>query len=210
MAVVAVIAGSSPLTRGARGERHIRIRLEGIIPAHAGSTSADGLGAHVRPDHPRSRGEHMVVVRSCRSMMGSSPLTRGALLGDGGGGVHERIIPAHAGSTRYHGFRHLYARDHPRSRGEHGVVIPAATIAAGSSPLTRGALVSGSPLDGPLGIIPAHAGSTVGRRSSLCRPWDHPRSRGEHDLYAVNVHDPRGSSPLTRGAREYYRECLPG
>ena len=51
-----------------------------------------------------------------------------------------RLIPAHAGSTDS---RHsLQARPwaHPRSRGEHACAMLILWSAAGSSPLTRGAL----------------------------------------------------------------------
>ena len=51
-------------------------------------------------------------------------------------------------------------RAHPRSRGEHGSTEHAAAIAAGSSPLARGALVIGFSVHRGGGLIPARAGST--------------------------------------------------
>ena len=52
--------GSSPLTRGALSGDRERRGIEGLIPAHAGSTTAPSRGASDRTAHPRSRGEHRV------------------------------------------------------------------------------------------------------------------------------------------------------
>ena len=51
------------------------------------------------PDHPRIRGEHLVVGDEEHNHRGSSPHTRGAPPADLEGVVRERIIPAYAGST---------------------------------------------------------------------------------------------------------------
>ena len=53
----------------------------------------------------------------------------------------------------------------------------------------------------PVGIIPAHAGSTHGRGSPSGSNSDHPRSRGEHWTCPRGTGCVSGSSPLTRGAR---------
>ena len=50
---------------------------------------------------------------------------------------------------------------HPRSRGEHFVGVGGADDDAGSSPLTRGAPMAGLAPACLLGLIPAHAGSTL-------------------------------------------------
>ena len=92
------------------------------------------------------------------------------------------------------------ARDHPRSRGEHLVFCVGLLLAPGSSPLTRGALKFGGCADPPRGIIPAHAGSTLGILSLLRGVRDHPRSRGEHRPRIAADDRAEGSSPLTRGA----------
>ena len=74
-----LLGGSSPLTRGAR-LGHARIPcLSGLIPAHAGSTSAFVFGHVCEWAHPRSRGEHHGLNLRVFSYVGSSPLTRGAL-----------------------------------------------------------------------------------------------------------------------------------
>ena len=88
---------------------------------------------------------------------------------------------------------------HPRSCGENIRPMGFASIAAGSSPLTRG-----KPLDHGLqgfvdGIIPAHAGKTNARRGMKYRGAAHPRSRGENQSRVRRHTPPPGSSPLTRG-----------
>ena len=132
-----------------------------------------------------------------------------------------RIIPAYAGSTGPDVVRPGPSRDYPRIRGEHTATPPSGVIVAGSSPHTRGALLSlFFPLT-PTRIIPAYAGSTqcagirLGERSgssphtrgarihAAARRWpsDHPRIRGEHRQEGRRQGLVWGSSPHTRGAR---------
>ncbi|KXI17200.1 hypothetical protein HMPREF3227_01729 [Corynebacterium sp. CMW7794] len=70
--------------------------------------------------HPRSRGEHVARFGPQRWAAGSSPLTRGALVGLTPESTALGLIPAHAGSTMNHGWMRFFIRAHPRSRGEHG------------------------------------------------------------------------------------------
>ena len=74
-------------------------------------------------------------------------------------------------------------------------------LAAGSSPLARGARRDERRRLVRAGLIPARAGST--RNGSLGTAWcgAHPRSRGEHTLGQVKMNWGSGSSPLARGAR---------
>ena len=94
-------------------------------------------------------------------MMGSSPLTRGALVNFTGTPYRSGLIPAHAGSTITPTALAGSRRAHPRSRGEHENHMRRTAIKRGSSPLTRGAPVPVTRARGGLGLIPAHAGSTV-------------------------------------------------
>ena len=112
-------------------------------------------------DHPRSRGEHTKQKPLDPWEMGSSPLTRGALIEIRLDLAHRRIIPAHAGSTGARPVAGAPGEDHPRSRGEHVGHDWLVGHCTGSSPLTRGAHISGSDWRGRNGIIPAHAGSTA-------------------------------------------------
>ena len=112
-----------------------------------------------------------------------------------------RLIPAHAGSTHHSPQGSVPSQAHPRSRGEHFTSGAAVGSLTGSSPLTRGALLSVSP--GLVGarLIPAHAGSTRNHSRQPCDLEAHPRSRGEHSLKMPSPRHLVGSSPLTRGAR---------
>ncbi len=152
-------------------------------------------------DHPRFRGEHD-GFRGVKAITdGSSPLSRGALGGFGGGHGVLRIIPAFAGSTTPGGDRWLVKQDHPRFRGEHDPLTTTSGNRLGSSPLSRGAPRFRVSLAVCGGIIPAFAGSTSGCSAVCWAVTDHPRFRGEHLAWRVEQRGARGSSPLSRGAR---------
>ena len=91
------------------------------------------------------------------------------------------------------------SRAHPRSRGENEAEAQRLPDGVGSSPLTRGKLRANRVPKTRVGLIPAHAGKTSGRRSWLSRGGAHPRSRGENVVRpGATILEP-GSSPLTRG-----------
>ena len=192
--------GSSPLTRGARIPADQVWDPLRIIPAHAGSTSRPRPASFPAPDHPRSRGEHPDNTHHTLDPDGSSPLTRRALVRGLRRRIRRGIIPAHAGSTVRNSTRGVTLSDHPRSRGEHLVFPRVRGKDEGSSPLTRGALALRIRGSVKLGIIPAHAGSTMHTSSNRPRLADHPRSRGEHLWARQSMSPVMGSSPLTRGA----------
>ena len=114
----ACVAGSSPLTRGKRERLAHRLRLQGLIPAHAGKTSTP------RPASPLTTG--------------SSPLTRGKHEEGRRGGPQAGLIPAHAGKTTTTARKTTKAPAHPRSRGENFHDLFSLIGDRGSSPLTRG------------------------------------------------------------------------
>ena len=192
--------GSSPLTRGAHRTMPKIRTTHGLIPAHAGSTKRTCKTTPQGGAHPRSRGEHGGLPLRQLFARGSSPLTRGALrcvrkvlpfLG---------LIPAHAGSTKRTCKTTPQGGAHPRSRGEHNNDAIQDAKLMGSSPLTRGAPRSFCRSPSRVGLIPAHAGSTVEAKPD---PWEqraHPRSRGEHSPKEDTLTFKQGSSPLTRGA----------
>ena len=91
--------GSSPHTRGARGDGLRGIAEHGIIPAYAGSTRPSIPSPPTRRDHPRIRGEHFQFGGGVVVAGGSSPHTRGARAPTGHPPAPGRIIPAYAGST---------------------------------------------------------------------------------------------------------------
>ena len=71
--------GSSPLTRGKRGDESAFARGCGLIPAHAGKTRLSSSSSCQGRAHPRSRGENSVRDQRRSPRSGSSPLTRGKL-----------------------------------------------------------------------------------------------------------------------------------
>ena len=146
------------------------------------------------------RGEHSWSLLSRRPRMGSSPLARGARDGRRDAGEKLGIIPACAGSTSGQTTTASRTTDHPRLRGEHGVVGLRLGDIEGSSPLARGALRAG-PLERIVGgIIPACAGSTSHPQLERLAGRDHPRLRGEHLWHRRYYGVGEGSSPLARGA----------
>ena len=198
-------SGSSPHTRGARGELEDLGAAVRIIPAYAGSTARIGGRSWRSPDHPRIRGEHNLGEECSREGTGSSPHTRGAPGVDDVGLQGRGIIPAYAGSTSRRRPPGRPPADHPRIRGEHIEEKTSGPAARGSSPHTRGARQQPGPGGLPPGIIPAYAGSTSRRSCAGRSPWDHPRIRGEHRSASAEEWSTSGSSPHTRGARRSHR-----
>ena len=153
-----------------------------------------------RRDHPRIRGEHIRRRSYPCYTPGSSPHTRGARASPSRRCFAPRIIPAYAGSTATQRYLFGAIGDHPRIRGEHLRQGSHRSVPAGSSPHTRGALGGVSQAVVSAGIIPAYAGSTTVAQSASGHGSDHPRIRGEHDVYDMVTARGRGSSPHTRGA----------
>ena len=173
--------------------------------------------------HPHSREENVVLRRLPAAAAGSSPLTLGKLIRLRHVGLIEGLIPAHAGKHPQHvagnspgGLIPAHAGKtprgeagssscdaHPRTRGENASTFSVNAFNAGSSPLTRGKLISVIVAICGTRLIPAHAGKTASaeRRSAASRA--HPRSRGENHAGSRAAHRRAGSSPLTRGKRRW-------
>ena len=199
--------GSSPLTRGKRVPRYRRDRDGGLIPAHAGKTSRQKRSPHGDRAHPRSRGENRPISSQAPSATGSSPLTRGKLMGYLSPIEDARLIPAHAGKTARGPGGAALGAAHPRSRGENARLGGPITSGPGSSPLTRGKRLVGTDRFFRSGLIPAHAGKTLIRTQRPNTAVAHPRSRGENAPSSTIWTMLAGSSPLTRGKRPAYRCC---
>ena len=111
-------SGSSPLTRGKLNHPSVRVRLTGLIPAHAGKTELPrSAGSHHRA-HPHSCGENSQPRAVSSRAMGSSPLTRGKRVQRRRVESPPGLIPAHAGKTGALIPAGAVCRAHPRSRGE--------------------------------------------------------------------------------------------
>ena len=109
------------------------------------------------------------------------------------------LIPTHAGKTHPHALEPMDRAAHPHSRGENSHSHMRMNRSLGSSPLTRGKLISYSYYLGVRGLIPTHAGKTLTFRSIVGWCWAHPHSRGENSHTSYTLPSEKGSSPLTRG-----------
>ena len=170
-----------------------------LIPARAGNTFFFCSFCSRCSAHPRSRGEHVMVCGQRIPPSGSSPLARGTLLYPGFREDATRLIPARAGNTHLDTRTHRPVPAHPRSRGEHVLVIAAHALHSGSSPLARGTQDSEAWIRGAIRLIPARAGNTGGDPLLHLRFAAHPRSRGEHGRVILLGGVGLGSSPLARG-----------
>ena len=202
--------GSSPLTRGKHQRAQGPERTRGLIPAHAGKTTAVASKETADRAHPRSRGENRRHIQTHPGETGSSPLTRGKHLSARRCSRGVGLIPAHAGKTRRRTRTLAPCGAHPRSRGENIECRPECDADDGSSPLTRGKRSRAwSPTPTP-GLIPAHAGKTPGPPRRPRGRQAHPRSRGENVRPAARGVAYDGSSPLTRGKHGVYAGWAPG
>ena len=176
----ALLAGSSPLTRGKLSRRQECTRMTRLIPAHAGKTSAFAPLLPQIAAHPRSRGENRRIKRVVIGVLGSSPLTRGKRAACQDQRSVFGLIPAHAGKTTSIWVHGAVMSAHPRSRGENSsrLTFPSETI--GSSPLTRGKRRCSYRGGESHGLIPAHAGKTHCLHPCSPTGTAHPRSRGEN------------------------------
>ena len=73
------LGGLSPLARGTRRQRIVRLPLHRFIPAGAGNTSTLSITTDREPVYPRWRGEHFSPAFTDGAFAGLSPLARGTL-----------------------------------------------------------------------------------------------------------------------------------
>ena len=172
----------------------------GIIPACAGSTSANCMRPTAYGDHPRVCGEHVCELHATDCLWGSSPRVRGAPPYWPFSSPALRIIPACAGSTYGSNLSTPFRWDHPRVCGEHWRHGKVEVGVKGSSPRVRGAPCAPYRAYPSGRIIPACAGSTSSGTSRRRARWDHPRVCGEHAWYSRSFRVMVGSSPRVRGA----------
>ena len=133
---------SSPLTRG-KHSVHSRLACGSrLIPAHAGKTCPYSRSTYCLTAHPRSRGENFASGALAVCRWGSSPLTRGKRRCPHGERAVRGLIPAHAGKTYRRWTAVSSPTAHPRSRGENVRLRPMCLWTTGSSPLTRGKLLT--------------------------------------------------------------------
>ena len=172
-----------------------------IIPAHAGQTGNVTPACRSATDHPRACGANYCSAISANHVPGSSPRMRGKPKADAGDVETRRIIPAHAGQTRFHSHPEPFPPDHPRACGANSRFLLFISSSSGSSPRMRGKLSAELESLRTERIIPAHAGQTRPARRTTPKETDHPRACGandhDNDVAALDG----GSSPRMRGKR---------
>ena len=155
--------GSPPHTRGKALVLPHCPGVPGITPAHAGKRSRSLIHSPGREDHPRTRGEKILIFTKRGRKMGSPPHTRGKDKVAGNHGVGSGITPAHAGKSQWACLWGRVCQDHPRTRGEKSGDEILMGPVAGSPPHTRGKVKRTTTFWNRKGITPAHAG-----KSSIC------------------------------------------
>ncbi len=116
-----------------------------------------------------------------------------------------RIIPAHAGQTRYRVARRRVSTDHPRACGANGTACRLTAGKCGSSPRMRGKRIPRHPVCQTIRIIPAHAGQTPAMPHRAGPSPDHPRACGANFSNVGNASTRVGSSPRMRGKRALFQ-----
>ena len=194
-------AGSSPRMRGKHITPEPVKRGTGLIPAHAGKTARRRSGSRAWAAHPRACGENLRMRGLPFVDWGSSPRMRGKPHKRGLCHLGCRLIPAHAGKTRWSRSDLSTPWAHPRACGENADLLTQYLPNAGSSPRMRGK----RPLwrSGTLstGLIPAHAGKTPSFPGKPLQPRAHPRACGENQRSETTLRVKPGSSPRMRGKR---------
>ena len=153
-------SGSPPQARGEPPTSRPGQPNPRITPAGAGRTVGIVLAGAFVPDHPRRRGENLLLGRHTCSPSGSPPQARGEQRLLDLGRRWRRITPAGAGRTSTRPARGCRATDHPRRRGENCPDAPHPQSSNGSPPQARGEHRCQCGIDWRHRITPAGAGRT--------------------------------------------------
>ena len=130
--------GSSPRMRGKPYPNQTNYCRSRIIPAHAGQTSPARTTCSMWKDHPRACGANKLDLYRELVDYGSSPRMRGKPADLHRQGIHDRIIPAHAGQTSTSNSTSKSDKDHPRACGANCFSRGPTQHPTGSSPRMRG------------------------------------------------------------------------
>ena len=209
------LGGLSPLARGTRRQRIVRLPLHRFIPAGAGNTSTLSITTDREPVYPRWRGEHPNGSALSYPQIGLSPLARGtqsdaidalidarfipALKVLKNIGFRTRFIPAGAGNTGVIPIAARNAAVYPRWRGEHDKSLTKNNSTPGLSPLARGTHHYFGKSVIKNRFIPAGAGNTYRSNGRNTEFSVYPRWRGEHSTTENLYESNSGLSPLARG-----------
>ena len=133
-----------------------------------------------RVDAPRARGADRIEVLREWMRTGRSPRARGRRLSSAGNTRGIRTLPARAGQTSAAGEAAARRRDAPRARGADLSTPRTHRASAGRSPRARGRHAQEVPGDAQARTLPARAGQTGIRGTTVSMSRDAPRARGRH------------------------------
>ena len=138
LAHIPELSGSSPRMRGKPTVQKSHSTRSGLIPAHAGKTSARRPNYAPPWAHPRACGENREIAFGNWYEQGSSPRMRGKRRGLTWNQLPPGLIPAHAGKTSAAAKPPSPPVAHPRACGENSCDCVSVIYKAGSSPRMRG------------------------------------------------------------------------
>ena len=182
----------------------------GITPACAGRSVCPGTPTMPTEDHPRVRGEKLVVPLRAFLLQGSPPRARGEDPARKEHAGRDGITPACAGRSTPPICTCPSCEDHPRVRGEKKSARAALPAGKGSPPRARGEGCSAGARQGGQGITPACAGRSSAMPSSMMIWQDHPRVRGEKQNAIGQSDYYLGSPPRARGEESHTAPFLSG
>ena len=132
------------------------------------------------------RGEYVAYLLKHRPNPGSPPHARGIHIFKTGYYDGIGITPACAGNTMTLFPLSCELRDHPRMRGEYGIMLFNSEKVQGSPPHARGIHTHVALMAEAGGITPACAGNTAIPASGAKHQGDHPRMRGEYISFCLH------------------------
>ena len=218
-------AGSSPRVRGTPLGRLGDRQARRFIPACAGNSRSAWWTRPGTSVHPRVCGELYAGFHDAMNSAGSSPRVRGTRSQSPSATcsttVHPRVcgelgvdgdgeVPPSGSSPRVRGTppscrcRRGPGPVHPRVCGELADLLVDARIDYGSSPRVRGTRSASRASPGSRRFIPACAGNSASRWTTVTVSPVHPRVCGELCRTSTAVVTASGSSPRVRGTLMLY------
>ena len=191
--------GPPPRARGRRPPLVLAPPVRGTTPAGAGTTARRHVRCAGRGDHPRGRGDDSRSASWRRYQRGPPPRARGRHTPEALAARLDGTTPAGAGTTTVPSSRSTSEGDHPRGRGDDGVVAVAWSFTAGPPPRARGRPAAQRRPAVGAGTTPAGAGTTCWPPGSTARSGDHPRGRGDDRTIVVTEAPEQGPPPRARG-----------
>ena len=171
------------------------------IPAYAGKTRSNPAKSRSCREHPRVCGENASPFCLRTLASGTSPRMRGKLQLRFSILNLSRNIPAYAGKTEKYSVEGPVRQEHPRVCGENDLKDRARKAREGTSPRMRGKPSACLDWEAKHRNIPAYAGKTPVRSTTVPVAWEHPRVCGENKAGMLRRRNIYGTSPRMRGKR---------